>query len=58
MGGVSGIQLFLGGRSVNIYMENVAFWGTDAGEQVGVEIGNGGSLFQGASVFSVRQGVR
>lgn len=31
---------------------------TDAGEQVGVEVGKGGISFQGASVFSVRQEVR
>lgn len=27
------------------------FWGTDAGEWVGVEVGDCGSLFQGASFF-------
>lgn len=39
---------------MSIFRWNVEFWGTDAGGQVG----NCGSLFQGTSVFSVRQEVR
>lgn len=38
--GSGGIQLFLQGRVIYILVEKVAFWGTDHGGWVAVEVGH------------------